>query len=523
VLAAAGLVVIGDVVSARRVRVVVEPSGARTTEGRLFRYARSHRTGPLLHAFSPLLYPQPGAIRLQLPDTQHPSDVEVETRLLLPPEGWAATVPSRPATSVIVLLVESLRPDALRHFGGRRDVMPALDALAAESLRFQRTYAQASHSDYADLCPLASQYPLRETRHHLYPSPLPYPRVLLYDLLKALDYRTAIVSSQNETWGLMHNYLVTPRLDHFFDSRSRPADSIVDEEDLVFARWASEYGLAGKLDDRVTIDEAIRWIGESDRPFFMYVNLQNSHFPYRLPEGFPARFEPHHVDFPYTFANYPAEKVGVVRNRYDNSLAYVDAQIARLLAFLRDTGRLDRTIVVVSGDTGQAFMEHGVSAHAGPLFEEVVRVPLVVRAPGVPPGDVQALAEHVDVPPTVLGLLGLPPFPGFQGGDLLHGNDGHAFLVVQTPRANQVAVVSGRHKLIYDVEWDRYLLFDVVGDPGERDDLADREPRLRRALAGRLQTWVDAQLEYYTGEGGRAALVPPVVVPHADRAALLTR
>lgn len=525
VVAGAAVALVGGFVSEGRTRVVVEPSGVKTTEGRLFRHALGHRAAPLLHLWSSAVH-RPAALgtRLQLPDVPGQPDVEVEPRHQLPLNVWAAAVTDRPATSVVVLLVESLRPDALRQFGGPREVMPALDELAAQSLRFQRAYAQASHSDYADLCPLASQYPLREKQHHLYPSPLTYPRVLLYELLGTLGYRTAIVSSQNETWGNMHNYLASERLDHFFDSRSRSEASVVDEEDLNFASWVKDFGLAGKLDDRVTVDEAIRWIGESDRPFFMYVNLQNSHFPYRLPEGFPARFSPHVVDFPYTFANYPADKVEVVRNRYDNALAYVDAQIARLLDFLRDTGRLDRTILVVSGDTGQAFMEHGVSGHAGPLYEEVVRVPLLVRAPGVSPRDVRTLAEHVDVPPTILGMLGLPTFPGFQGDDLARGTDDQAFLVAQTPRANQFALVAGRHKLIYDLERERYLLFDVVGDPAEREDLADREPALRRALAGRLQVWLDAQLGYYANPQATALFYPPAVVPAKERStALLAR
>lgn len=509
----------GNLVTAVRTDPVVEPSGLRTTEGKAWRVARNTRAGPVTHLFWARIDRgrAMGGGRLKLPEAPGRPDVVVQPRPYVDPATWAAAVaaPARPPTNVIVLLVESLRPDVLRGFGGRREVMPALDALAGRSLRFHRTYAQASHSDYADLCPLGSQYPLREVSHHYYPRVLPYPRVLLHDLLEPLGYRTAVVSSQNESWGDMDNYLVTSRLGHFFDSRSRAQDSTVDEEDVLFAEWVSDLGLAGKLDDRVTIDEAIRWISESERPFYVYINLQNSHFPYRLPAGYPPRFSPHLVDFPYEFANYPREKVDVVRNRYDNSLAYVDAQLERLLGFLARSGRLDRTLLVVTGDTGQAFMEHGFSAHAGPLFEEVVRVPMIIHGPGIVPRDVYSLAEHVDVPPTLLGLLGLPPFPGFQGGDLLAPGDEEAFLVVQSPRANQVAVVAGNHKLIYDFGEDRYLLFDLATDPGEQSDLAGSEPILRRELAGRLQAWLDAQLDYYGAVARQqpASQFPPVLLP----------
>lgn len=519
VAVAAVLSLHGNLVTAERSGPVDEPSGLRTTEGKAWRVARNTRAGPLTHLVWTGIDRGKAMAggRLKLPEAPSRPDVVIQPRPYVDPATWAAAVaaPARPPSNVIVLLVESLRPDVLRGFGGSRDVMPALDALAERSMRFHRTYSQASHSDYADLCPLGSQYPLRGVVHHYYPPVLPYPRVLLHDLLEPLGYRTAVVSSQNESWGNMHNYLVTSRLGHFFDSRSRAGDSIVDEEDVSFAKWSSDLGLAGKLDDRVTIDEAIRWISESERPFYVYVNLQNSHFPYRLPAGYPPRFAPHLVDFPYEFANYPREKVDVVRNRYDNSLAYVDAQIARLLGFLERSGRLDRTLLVVTGDTGQAFMEHGFTAHAGPLFDEVVRVPMIIHGPGIVPRDVYSLAEHIDVPPTLLGLLGLPPFPGFQGGDLLAPGDEEAFLVVQTPRANQVAVVAGSHKLIYDYGEDRYLLFDLANDPGERNDLAGSEPILRRELAGRLQAWLDVQLDYYAAVARQqpATQFPPVVLP----------
>jgi arylsulfatase A-like enzyme len=520
IVGAAWLTVHGALVTSWRTDALIDRAGLRTTAGAAWRVARNTRAGPATCVVRALLDSGEVSVtgRLTLPGGSSRPDAEIEPRPYVDPARWAASVASRPTTSVIVLLVESLRPDALRQFGGAREVMPALDALAGTSMRFHRTYSQASHSDYADLCPLSSQYPLRQLTHHYYPHVLPYPRALLHDLLKPLGYRTAVVSSQNESWGNMDNYLVTPALEHFFDSRSRAGQSVVDAEDTLFAKWSADLGLAGKLDDRITIDEAIRWISESDRPFFLYVNLQNSHFPYRLPAGFPPRFAPNTVDFPYAFANYPPEKVGVVRNRYDNSLAYVDSQLARLLGFLARSGRLDRTLVVVTGDNGQAFMEHGCSGHAGPLFEEVVRVPLIIHGPGIAPRDMFSLAEHVDVPPTVLGLLGLPPFPGFQGDDLLARGDDQAFLVVQTPKANQVALVEGRYKLIYDVTEERFHLFDLAADSAERNDLAEREPILRRRLAGRLQTWLDAQLEYYATGVGRCptSRFPPVVVPSAS-------
>jgi glucan phosphoethanolaminetransferase (alkaline phosphatase superfamily) len=103
--------------------------------------------------------------------------------------------------NIILLLVESLRMDQLTDFGGSVSVMENLEQLERRSIRFIDNYTQASHSNYADLCPLSSHYPLRSRAMYYYPENAPYPKVLIYDILKNVGYRTAIISSQNEKWG----------------------------------------------------------------------------------------------------------------------------------------------------------------------------------------------------------------------------------------------------------------------------------------------------------------------------------
>ena len=107
-------------------------------------------------------------------------------------------------------------------YGGTRDVMPAVDALARESRVFTNAYIQASHSNYAGLVPLSSQYPLRSPQMYRYPPDPTYPRVLIYDVLKALGYKTAIFSSQNERWGGMINFHRQSSLDRFFHAGHSP-------------------------------------------------------------------------------------------------------------------------------------------------------------------------------------------------------------------------------------------------------------------------------------------------------------
>src|SRR6185436_7509557 len=122
--------------------------------------------------------------------------------------------------NVIVVLVDSFRVDQLRATGGAREVMPALEALAAEGRVFPDCVSQASHTDYAAPAVFSSHYPLRSRDIYRYPKNPPYPRVMVYDVLHALGWRTALFSSQNEEWGQMTNYLQTGGLDVVFHFRT---------------------------------------------------------------------------------------------------------------------------------------------------------------------------------------------------------------------------------------------------------------------------------------------------------------
>jgi len=124
------------------------------------------------------------------------------------------------------------------------------------------------------------------------------------------------------------------------------------------------------------------------------------------------------------------------------------------------------------------------------------------------------LAQHVDVPPTVLGLLGLPPHPCFQGLDLLDPafpRERSVYLVAQSPLAHQYAIVRSSFKLIYDAWARRSALFDLSRDPGEHRDASGQMPEVRRALADRLDTWRRAQIDYYESLDEQSRTYPPVL------------
>ncbi|MBM3818636.1 MAG: sulfatase, partial [Acidimicrobiia bacterium] len=415
--------------------------------------------------------------------------------------------------NVLMVQFESLRADQLRAYGGPRDVMPAVDALAREGRVFTNAYIQASHSNYADVVPLSSHYPLRSREMYIYPPNPTYPRVLIYDILKAVGYRTAIVSSQNEAWGGMINFHRLSSLDHFFHAQTFGGPTYSPYEDGGFANWVSQTGGAGSVDDRYTVDEAIRWIDTvGQAPFFLHMNLQSSHVPYVVPDGFPRKFGPQELDFTIMWGRFPLDKVDVVKDRYADSLYYEDTQIARVFDHLRRRGLWENTVIVIGGDNGEAFFEHGSAAHAGTPFEEVVKVPMIVRVPGLAPGPDPRPAMFLDIPPSLVDVLGLPPHPSFQGVSLFAPDpdpDRPLFTMVQTPIADQVAVIRGRHKLILSETDQRTYLYDLR-DRGEYLNIRDARPELAAELLAILRRWRDGQLAYYADQARHSREYPPL-------------
>ncbi|MCZ6465175.1 MAG: sulfatase-like hydrolase/transferase, partial [Proteobacteria bacterium] len=361
----------------------------------------------------------------------------------------------------------------------------------------------------------SSHYPLRSEQTHVYPEDPPYPRVMIYDVLKSVGYRTSIFSSQNEHWGKMINYLDTGGLDRLMHAETWDGPTYVAETDTGFAAWVANTQHAGSVDDRFTVGEAIKWIGEDpEHPFFLYMNLQNSHFPYVVPDDFERPFGPDTVDFRMTFNRYPQDKVPVVKALYADSLHYIDQQLARLFAALDEWELSDRTVIIVSGDTGQAFYEHDFASHGNALYDEVMRVPLVIAVPGMAPSRHDQLAQHLDVPPTLAGLLAIPLHPAWQGLDLFapeFPSVRDVFLVVQTPIAHQYAIVRDGHKLIYDAKLDRSYLYDLESDPGEHMDVSSGKPELARELSDRLHTWRHLQLDYYANPLAQQGWYPPIL------------
>ena len=223
------------------------------------------------------------------------------------------------------------------------------------------------------------------------------------------------------------------------------------------------------------IDDALGWLpATNDAPFFMWVHLFDAHAPYAVPESSAA-------------ANGGGS--------YAGALAFMDSQIGRLVAALESRGMFDRTAMIVTGDHGESLGEHGERGHGIFVYESALRVPLIVRWPGVAPRRVPQLVQLIDVAPTVLALEGVtaPPMDGVDLVPVLRGRatpERHGYAESMYPLqygwSALRTVRAGRFKLI---EAPRAELYDLEADPHEQQNVFDAHQAEAQRLLALLGTF----------------------------------
>lgn len=191
---------------------------------------------------------------------------------------------------------------------------------------------------------------------------------------------------------------------------------------------------------------------------------------------------------------------------YDEEIAYFDEQLARLLDALEERGLLDDTLVVLTADHGEEFLEHGSVAHCRTTYDTETRIPLVFWAPGRPGGRIATPVENPDVVPTILDFLAVEPPPGMDGKSLrpwIERREQPGSGVARSLQTNLRSIDDGRYKLIFDLGTGKRQVYDLVNDPGETVDLSAHPPEEAAALEARLHAWIREHEEELAKRHGR--------------------
>jgi arylsulfatase A-like enzyme len=311
-----------------------------------------------------------------------------------------------PGRRVLLVTVDTLRADHVGVYGGPVPT-PAIDAIAYAGVTVADAFTPTPSTLPAHASLLTGLHPWRHgVLDNAVPLPAGVPTVA--ERAQAAGLATAaFVSSYilHERFGLARG---------FAEYRFEPGEAYV---------WRGRRHDAFWTLGAITTGAALAWLRErAHEPFFLWVHYFDPHHPYEPPPGYERpRSEP----APVTGKQLPDEletfdALATALRGYRGEVAYADAQVGRLVDGLRALGILDATAVVLTADHGEGLGDHGELQHGRTLFEELVRVPLVIRAPGLPAGArVDGPVQLEDLAPTLLELLGLEVPGGLDGRSLL--------------------------------------------------------------------------------------------------------
>lgn len=452
--------------------------------------------------------------------------------------------------NVILITIETLRADHIGSYGYRRNTTPNLDRLATQGARFDNTLAQAPFTLPSIASLMTGRTPPGHgVRNH--PAVLAPEVETLAERFRAAGYQTAAMT--RHTW-------------------LRPKSGL----DQGFDEYHNNKFSAG-LDARSLSLAAVDWLTarDPDKPFFLWVHFLDPHLPYTPSYPYSVLYREEHADEPrvrhlrammareretfeptpyadipggpyydLVFPQYPdnevlldlafwrrtrgsiffggeryrAEEVAELGDLYDGAIAYTDDNLGRILESLADLGIDSSTVVAVTGDHGEAFGEHGLYfTHDFVLYDEVLRVPLVLRYPGtIPPGtEISQQVRVMDLAPTLLELAGveLGPLeqveavslvPLVEGGTLPFLNafaesaprrrmfPEHERIYFDGNRGKWRSLRTEQWKLIRipHPDGDRYELYDLVNDPGETQNLFAELPGEAGKLVPALEAWM---------------------------------
>ncbi|MCA9603351.1 MAG: sulfatase-like hydrolase/transferase, partial [Myxococcales bacterium] len=356
-----------------------------------------------------------------------------------------ADLPTWEGAHVLLITVDALRADHIGNYGYARPTSPNLDAFAKTSVVFERAYAQAPHSSYSLSSLMTSEY-----LHDTLDLGRPPPTETLATALASAGYHTATFFPL----GIFHTE--GERLKRYRDNA------------FGFDRHDHRDLAAEPLTD-AALAEADRVVADGEPPSFTWVHYFDVHEPYRA-------------------THFGTDNMA----RYDSEILHADKEIRRLIDGFDQRMQRD-VVVVISADHGEEFREHGGVYHGSSLYEEQVRIPLLIRAPDLPPRRIGGQVEAVDIAPTILGMTHAKIPASMRGDDLravMLGrlpDMGPAFSSVLKMRMG----VRWPLKIIADLRFGFFELYDLEKDPGERTNLARADSKDLGVLKGEVYAWLD--------------------------------
>jgi arylsulfatase len=410
--------------------------------------------------------------------------VGVATDHTAPPEVARRTGPAAGGKpNVILIVADTLRADAAAWTAAQGGAS-GFAQLHTDGVVFDRTYSQASWTRPSIATILTAEYPSVHGCEHKMDF-LPNGALTLAEALKAQGYWTAAFTTNinvapifNFQQGFDEFYYLEPS---FYFGASDSATRLAVYKGLRAAREkvSSKIWVQNFYQDAKVVDEHVEaWLASKPpEPFFLFIHYMDPHDPY-----FEMPYNGHGVAR-VSDPDPPAGRAEELHDLYRSDVRYLDGYLQRLVQRLQQSGVYDRSIIALTADHGEEFQEHGGWWHGTALYEEQVRVPLVIkRAHEGEPGRRRTdVARSIDIAPTLMAAAGVPVPANFQGIDLFAGSVDEPVLAEEDLEGNRLTSIhSGAWKLITaNRDNPRGLapveLFHLDDDPRERTNLAARE------------------------------------------------
>lgn len=401
---------------------------------------------------------------------------------------WGApvlTAPQVKAPLVIIYLVDTLRADHTNPYGYARDTTPELSKFATDAVVFESGITAASWTKPAVGSLLTSQLPGQHGAVQLR-DPLDPRQVTLAEMLKAKGYVTGASISNSVIYSAHTNF--EKGFEYFaglHGANDRPSKVVE----------------AGPV-----VDAALQWLAmRSGLPTFLYVHTMDPHVPYTPPPPFDTKYAPrpeppeHPGQDPRYDYKEPLDRERLIA-QYDGEIAYGDQEFGRFIRELKARGLYDDAMIVFLADHGEEFQDHGQWLHGRSVFDELVRVPYIVKFPGNRHAGtrIEQQVRTVDILPSVLQEMGLPvpPAPAIVGVPIQPVIAGNA------PEPNAVSEISHRGYVAYGIHGgqkkrDKYiwrfspeedeLYFDLRRDPLEKENRLSAARERSRELKSALE------------------------------------
>jgi len=290
-----------------------------------------------------------------------------------------------PRPNLLLVTIDTLRPDHLHCYGYDQIQTPSIDSLASDGIRFEQAYTPIPITLPAHTVMLTGTYPMMSGMHDFSGNNLNPEQATLATVLRARGYDTGAVIAAavlDRRFGLNHGF------DFYYDhfNFSRLAESNLD----FMERPANE-----------VVDQALKWLAKPrQRPFFLWVHLYDPHHPYHPPAPFNETYK---------------------ANLYDGEIAFADTQLGRLLGYLKQRRIYNQTVIALAGDHGEGLGEHGEKTHGFFIYNTTLHVPLILKPSAGMKFTNRVVKKDIsllDLMPTLLGVLNAAIPPKVQGKNL---------------------------------------------------------------------------------------------------------